>query len=185
LPTTPLVKHSPLTSQWIGRIQVREETDYRATVIVMALNAWKAEHGELPDRLEQLVGSELDRLPLDPLFALPFQYYPRGTPTDEKGGHAPVWTTLQSEPRAATSRVVYGDPAGRRRMVSDEPVVWTALCWKEDQQSVDRLPPKSGAAQADFPYGLVARGGVQPATVKQVIYGGTAYPILQMVEGKR
>jgi hypothetical protein len=34
---------------------------------LMALIAWRHEHGRLPDRLEDLVGTYLNHLPLDPL----------------------------------------------------------------------------------------------------------------------
>lgn len=187
LPTTPLVKHSTLTSQPIARglvsiawNLVREETDYRATVIIMALNAWKAEHGKLPDRLDELVGSQLDRLPLDPLFAQPFQYFPRGTPE-----HGELRTNLEPGPPAETSRVVYGDPAGRRQLTGREPVIWSALSPREGQQIVGLLSPESGRAQADFPYRMTDRREVSPSPVGPVLYGGTAYPISQLAKEKR
>jgi hypothetical protein len=78
LVTTPLLVYSPLVSQSLARVVFCQETDYRATLIILALEAWKAEHGQLPDRLEELVGSELDALPVDPLYARPFLYYPHG-----------------------------------------------------------------------------------------------------------
>jgi hypothetical protein len=54
------------------------ETMRNATRLVLALEAWKLEHGSLPKRLEELVGHGLDRLPLDPYSGEPFRYFPAG-----------------------------------------------------------------------------------------------------------
>ena len=54
------------------------ETARNATRVILALEAWKREHGTLPKRLEQLVGPYLDRLPLDPCSGEPFHYLPDG-----------------------------------------------------------------------------------------------------------
>ncbi len=56
------------------------ETRRRAVRVQMALLAWKTEHGELPKTLRELVGTYLDRLPLDPHSAEPFRYFPGGLP---------------------------------------------------------------------------------------------------------
>ena len=51
----------------IGWEYVRNVTERRATYILMALEAWKADHlGTLPERLDELVGAYLESLPLDP-----------------------------------------------------------------------------------------------------------------------
>jgi hypothetical protein len=55
-------------------------TRRRAVRLLLALEAWKIEHGELPKTLDQLVGPYLDRLPLDPYAAEPFRYFPNGLP---------------------------------------------------------------------------------------------------------
>jgi hypothetical protein len=52
----------------------------RASLITIALQAWKLEHGWLPDRLEQLVGTHLDALPRDPWSGSDFGYRPQGFP---------------------------------------------------------------------------------------------------------
>jgi hypothetical protein len=54
------------------------ETARNATRAILALEAWKHDHGGLPKRLEQLVGPYLDRLPLDPCSGEPFHYLPDG-----------------------------------------------------------------------------------------------------------
>jgi hypothetical protein len=50
------------------------ENRRRATVIVLALEAWKAKHGKLPRTLDELVGAYLDKLPLDPYSGGPYRY---------------------------------------------------------------------------------------------------------------
>ena len=79
LETTPLVqpRFAQFSLPWYA---VARETNYRATLIILALEAWKREHGHLPDTLEKLVGAGLDRVPLDPLYAYSFLYYPTGIP---------------------------------------------------------------------------------------------------------
>ena len=54
------------------------ETVHNATRVILALEAWKLEHGALPKRLEDLVGSCLDKLPHDPYSGENFQYLPAG-----------------------------------------------------------------------------------------------------------
>jgi hypothetical protein len=44
----------------------------------LALEAWKLEHGQLPQSLDQLTGRYLDHPPVDPFWGKLFQYYPRG-----------------------------------------------------------------------------------------------------------
>ena len=74
LPTTPLVEQSPLVRHWLAWLMVCQETDYRATLIILALEAWRIEHGSLPHELDELVGHGLEKVPLDPLKAQPFVY---------------------------------------------------------------------------------------------------------------
>jgi ABC-type transport system involved in multi-copper enzyme maturation permease subunit len=51
---------------------------HRATMIVLALRAWKIEHGEFPKTLDKLVGPYFDRLPNDPYSGDSYRYYPEG-----------------------------------------------------------------------------------------------------------
>ena len=52
----------------------------RAIRLILALNAWRLEHGRLPDSLGALIGSELQELPRDPYSGGPFKYLPAGLP---------------------------------------------------------------------------------------------------------
>ena len=54
------------------------ETRRRAVRLQMALAGWKTEQGELPERLDQLVGPFLKQLPTDPFTQQPFEYFPKG-----------------------------------------------------------------------------------------------------------
>jgi hypothetical protein len=65
---------------WQARALASMETDRRAVRLLLALQAWKIEHGELPNTLDELVGPYLDRLPVDPYSAEPFRYFPAGVP---------------------------------------------------------------------------------------------------------
>lgn len=56
------------------------ETQRRGLWLTIALQAYRVKHGRLPDRLEDLVGRYLDRLPSDPFNGLPFEYRPNGYP---------------------------------------------------------------------------------------------------------
>jgi hypothetical protein len=57
---------------------LRVETHRRATRLILALEAWKLDHGGLPKSLEDLKGKYLDRLPVDPYTGEPFRYEPKG-----------------------------------------------------------------------------------------------------------
>jgi hypothetical protein len=63
----------------LGRSFARDTAGRRATHIVMALEAWKVDHGgKLPERLNQLVETYLDKLPLDPYTSRDFVYERNG-----------------------------------------------------------------------------------------------------------
>ena len=104
-----------------------EETDYRATLIVLALEAWKIDHGQLPDRLDQLAPTELASLPLDPVYAKPFLYYPQGLAErgDSRillsGAAEDSMDRPNPEPSFYPPQVFAGPAIGRR------PFVWSAL----------------------------------------------------------
>ncbi len=84
LKTTPLLStqyHQGRNGEQLGRRFAWETNVRRATHLVMALEAWKADHhGELPERLNQLVGPYLDKLPLDPYTSRDYVYEPHGIP---------------------------------------------------------------------------------------------------------
>lgn len=65
---------------WLIHSLIRTETARRAMRLQLALAAWKLERGELPRSLDELVGRNLDRIPLDPHTAEPFRYFPDGVP---------------------------------------------------------------------------------------------------------
>lgn len=53
-------------------------TRRNATRLLLALEAYKSEHGRLPENLEELLGTYLDSLPEDPCSGKPFRYLPEG-----------------------------------------------------------------------------------------------------------
>ena len=54
------------------------ENNRRATRIVLALQAWKLEHGGYPKTLNELVGPYFEKLPNDPFSGESYQYFPQG-----------------------------------------------------------------------------------------------------------
>ena len=54
------------------------KTTRNAARVILALEAWKLQHGSLPKSLAELVGPFLDELPLDPYSWEPFRYFPEG-----------------------------------------------------------------------------------------------------------
>lgn len=54
------------------------ETHRRVMRSLMALEAWKLDHGRLPESLEELRGRYADRLPVDPFRGKLFRYYRSG-----------------------------------------------------------------------------------------------------------
>ncbi len=57
------------------------ETHRRGLWLTIALQAYRQQHGQLPERLDELVGPFMDRLPADPISGQAFDYRPRGLPT--------------------------------------------------------------------------------------------------------
>jgi hypothetical protein len=57
---------------------LKVETYRRATRLILALEAWKLDHGGLPESLGDLKGKYLDQLPVDPYTGGAFRYEPKG-----------------------------------------------------------------------------------------------------------
>jgi hypothetical protein len=60
------------------------ETQRRAAMIVLALESFQLDHGELPKSLAELKGRYLAAVPLDPYSGLEFQYFPSGLPAPKE-----------------------------------------------------------------------------------------------------
>jgi len=79
--TTPLINTLEVYySSWLLSI-IDWKTKREATLLTLALVAYRKEHGELPQRLDQLVGEYFDELPLDVWSGREFGYRPEGFPT--------------------------------------------------------------------------------------------------------
>jgi hypothetical protein len=72
---TPLLE---MPAQGQSQSWVECLAQYQATRICLALSAWRIEHGELPDSLQELVGEYFDVLPVDPYSGKDFVYFPIG-----------------------------------------------------------------------------------------------------------
>ena len=91
------------------------ETSRRTTRLVMALEAWKLEHGSLPKSLDQLVGPCLDRLPVDPYSGQPFHYFRDGLKMSFS------W----SQPMLAGLSWAYDPEVSRGTIAAGGPFVWS------------------------------------------------------------
>lgn len=76
-------KSTPLARQLFPPVDAlieandRNEVARRALIQILALRSWQVQHeGRLPDRLDELVPSELDQLPVDPYADKVFSYIP-------------------------------------------------------------------------------------------------------------
>ncbi len=82
--TTPLLWWNPhllpVHEDWRLELMAVHEVHRRVAHLQLALAAWRAEHGQLPKTLDELVGKELDSLPVDPFTGRPFLYRPEGIP---------------------------------------------------------------------------------------------------------
>lgn len=67
-----------VSSYWFTTALVKSENHRRAARLLFALQAWNIEHGQLPKTLDELVGSYLDHLPMDPYSGEPYRYFPEG-----------------------------------------------------------------------------------------------------------
>jgi len=94
----------------IAKEYVHTVTRRRTTLILLAVEAWRLEHGQLPDKLEDLVGPYLEQLPTDPYSRGAFSWFPRG--------HAlPIYWSLPDDTRPLFQR------AGEN---AEEPFLWSA-----------------------------------------------------------
>lgn len=89
LRTTPLLWWNPhllpVYDDWRLDLMAAHEGHRRIARLQLALAAWRAEHGELPEALDELVGKELSSLPVDPFTGRPFRYRPEGIPWPVRG----------------------------------------------------------------------------------------------------
>jgi hypothetical protein len=113
---------------WVRTLQEEfqaAETVRRATRLILALEAWKVQHGSLPKSLDQLVGPYLDRLPVDPYSGVPFHYL-RGGLGIPLTWQQPVWPLLLSG---------FGG-----KIPANTPFIWstgTKIVWREDPTEPD------------------------------------------------
>jgi hypothetical protein len=111
------------------------ETARRATRLLLAIEAWKIQHGSLPKTLDQLVGPCLDRLPADPYSGVSFRYFRGGLPDSFR------W----SQPMLV--RFWYFQPAqSARDFIGGTIAAGTPLVWSTGEKVHYGPPPAKGAA---------------------------------------
>lgn len=100
----------PLPAGVADRVLLMENRR-RATLVLLALEAWKAKHGKLPKTLDELAGTYPDNVPLDPYSGKPYRYV---TWTSAGGGDY-GFTDGASYPDVPPGHVVY------HYLVSEQP----------------------------------------------------------------
>jgi hypothetical protein len=76
-PGTSSMGHAGLqAATYLGRFEAQK----RATIIVLATEAYRLDHGALPKSLGDLAPHYLAKVPLDPYSGFAFNYYPQGIP---------------------------------------------------------------------------------------------------------
>jgi hypothetical protein len=105
---------------------LKVETYRRATRLILALEAWKLEHRELPKSLDELEDKYLDKVPVDPYTGKAFGYGPTGFPY-----------SIVSEPGFAATRTL--EP-GRPYIACD---TWSAETYYPDA-AIDKSSSASG-----------------------------------------
>ena len=73
----PLIQFARQSKELVWRFADMENRR-RAAPIVLALQAWKLEHGSYPKTLNELVGPYLKHLPDDPYSGESYRYFPEG-----------------------------------------------------------------------------------------------------------
>ena len=110
----PPIDYTTETADRAVRQFTAMETLRRTTRIILALEAWKLEHGSLPKKLDELVGTYIDHLPVDPYSGQAFRYFPQGLRIPLKWSlpWAMAWT--------------YESNAGRAGVIdADRPFIWS------------------------------------------------------------
>jgi hypothetical protein len=120
--TTPSLWGNPyqLSVHEDGRLDLMAGHEVRRRIarLRLALAAWRAEHGELPETLDELVGKELDSLPVDPFTGRPFLYRPKGIPWPVQRRDAPVDVT--------SAGVLYEYGMYEEGVLGGTPLLWSA-----------------------------------------------------------
>jgi len=113
---------------------VRAVTLQRGTRLVLALQAYRLEHGSLPHSLDVLVGDYFEQLPVDPYTGESFGYYPNGLAVE-----------TEVYPDSVAVEPVETLPAGT-------PFVWSAAGHQPGQYQFVRDPNHPLAQQARAEY---------------------------------
>ncbi|NLE37119.1 MAG: ABC transporter permease [Pirellulaceae bacterium] len=101
--STDTWSNSPEDNQQRITELVRREMRRRAFVLQLALAAWRREHDSLPKTLDELVGTYLDAVPVDPHTGKSFLYFPEGVPKSMFEYVEPCWGDSDSSRTARLS----------------------------------------------------------------------------------
>jgi hypothetical protein len=82
----------------------------RGTLLLLALEAYRRDHGPLPAALDDLVGSYLDALPRDPYSGRAFRYFAHGLPNPTTGIEAAQLQQVQHAQQRVERPLTLGTP---------------------------------------------------------------------------
>lgn len=137
------------------------ETLRRVVRLQLALLAWRAEHGELPQTLQELIGHGLDVMPLDPYTGTPFHFHREGFPIYEDS----------AEGMAGMSSEFLGVPEEEPKVIGHEPpFLWSPGANLHYSEVTGQYPHKVNVS--DF------RRGNLPITYDQELWtSGIRFPL--------
>jgi hypothetical protein len=173
----------------LGTALVLELAEFKArqrgTQIVMALQAYRLEHSELPVSLGQLKGEYFDVLPADPYSGSEFRYFPHGVPM-------PVRSALQDPTQAAAGSAeaaASGETGRAETAASPEDFAKALEPWQYTSPAI--VPNTPGVwctgpgifavgGQSDVFYRLLSDGSGTPIYPSYAVWGsGFWFPIPQ------
>jgi hypothetical protein len=137
---------------------------HRVLQLQLALLAWRLKHGELPESLEQLIGSEIDQLPVNSFSGSVFLYRPRGVETPLV---AAATTSLSTRP----------SPEKATRIEPHTPILWCNgpyLRARMPARSTDAIEPSERVYQ---PWDSPPGPSRQPQNEAETWGLGWAFPI--------
>jgi hypothetical protein len=131
--TSPDMSPMEMAGSQTATYFARFEAQRRATLIVLAIEAYRVDHGELPKSLDELAPDYFAKVPLDPYSGLDFRYFPEGIPAPRDA----------AEKHAFDRSIGFGSDAPGFAFEFNHPVIWSTGPYLTQQPEVDDPPGKA------------------------------------------
>ena len=121
-----------LRDHWL-RGGIALDSHPRALQVCLALAAYQADHGNVPDSLDALLGTYLDEFPPDPYTGRPFLYFPEGRHSaaawlvaepEEWHGYGGL-SAYQLSPRVQVANIPHDWSSDRVARIEEGPFLWS------------------------------------------------------------